>query len=232
MTDPQVVTLAEHDEVEAVEILDPEAAAGGEGWSGARGQDQRVVEERRRHHEGIGHGQHDEREVDLAGGDLGHQLVRAGLDDREVDAGMALVELDEGGRQGARDQAGRGADGETAAGHARERAGLGAGGLDVGQDALHEGEQRLAVGGEGDRALAGAPVEERHAELVLEQADLAAQAGLGQVQAGGGPGEALLLGDGEGVGQLVQLHMGDLLFRAYRSENDALYVFDVRVGRS
>ena len=92
------------------------------------------------------------------------------------------------------------------------------------------GQQRLAVGRERDRPLARAPVEEGEAELVLEQADLAAQAGLRQVQAGGGLREALLLGDGEGVGELVQLHGGR--FRAYRSENDALYVFDVRVGWS
>ena len=138
VTDAQVVTLAEHDEVEAVEVLDAEAAAAGEGMVGRGGQDQRVVEERRRDHERVGHGQDDERKVDLTGGDLGHQLVRAGLDDGEVDAGMALVELDEGGRECARDQAGGGADGEAAAGHAREGAGLGAGGLDVGQDALHE----------------------------------------------------------------------------------------------
>ena len=52
------------------------------------------------------------------------------------------------------------------------------------------------------------------AELVLEQADLARQAGLGQVQAVGGPGEALLLGDGEGVGELVQLHRVELLIQS------------------
>ena len=80
------------------------------------------------------------------------------------------------------------------------------GGLHVGQDPLHEGQQGGAVGREGDRPLAGAPVEEQHPELVLEQADLARQRGLGQVQAGGGLGEALLLGHGQGVGQLVELH--------------------------
>ena len=90
--------------------------------------------------------------------------------------------------------------------HARERPGLGAGGLDVGQDPLHEREQRLAVGGEGDRALARARLKRSDAELVLEQADLARQRGLGQMQAVGGPGEALLLGHGQGVGELVQLH--------------------------
>ena len=41
---------------------------------------------------------------------------------------------------------------------------------------------------------------------MFEQPDLARQRGLGQMQAGGGLGEALLLGHGQGVGQLVQLH--------------------------
>ena len=61
------------------------------------------------------------------------------------------------------------------------------------------------------RPLAGAAVEEDHAELVLEQADLARERGLGQVEAGGGPGEALLLGHRQGVGQLVQLHDSELI---------------------
>ena len=73
-----------------------------------------------------------------------------------------------------------------------------------------KGSEGGAVGREGDRALPGTPVEEHHAELVLEQADLARQRGLGQVQAGGGLGEALLLGHGQGVGQLVQLHAADV----------------------
>ena len=73
-------------------------------------------------------------------------------------------------------------------------------------DALHEGQEGGAVGREGDRALTGSTVEQHHTELVLEQADLARQRGLGQVQAGGGLGEALLLGHRQGVGQLVQLH--------------------------
>jgi hypothetical protein len=51
------------------------------------------------------------------------------------------------------------------------------------------------------------------------------------VEAGGGPGEALLLGDGEGVGELVELHVFSVI-RAYSSGNDALYVFDVGDGQS
>ena len=102
-------------------------------------------------------------------------------------------------------------DGQAAPRHARQRPRLGPGGLHVGQHPLHEGQQGGAVGREGDRALARAPVEEHHAELVLEQADLARQRGLGQVQPGGGLGEALLLGHGQGVGQLVELHESELI---------------------
>ncbi len=69
-----------------------------------------------------------------------------------------------------------------------------------------KGTQCGPVGRERDGALARAAVEEEDAELVFEQADLARERGLGQVEPVGGPGEALLLGHGQGVGQLVQLH--------------------------
>ena len=90
--------------------------------------------------------------------------------------------------------------------HARQRPRLGPRGVDVGQDAPHEGHQHVPVGRQRDATLARAAVEEDHAELVLEQPDLTRERRLGQMQPGGGPGEALLLGDGQGVGQLVQLH--------------------------
>ena len=168
-------------------------------------------------------GQHDQGQVDLARRHLGHQLVRARLHHRQVDAGVAGVERHQRGRQRAGDEAGRGPDGQAPPGHARQGPRLGPGGLHVGQDPLHERQEGGAVGREGDRALARAPVEEDHAELVLEQADLARQRGLGQVQAGGGLREALLLGHGQGVGQLVAAAS----IRAYRSDLHALYVFDV-----
>ncbi len=74
-----------------------------------------------------------------------------------------------------------------------------------------KGQQGGAVGREGDRALARAPVEEHDAELVLEQADLAGERGLRQVQPGGGLREALFLGHGQGIGQLVELHESELI---------------------
>ena len=136
--------------------------------------------------------------------------MRAGLDHRQVDALVGGVELDERRGEHAGDEARRGTDGEMPPGHPRERPRLGPRGLDVGQDPLHEREQGTAIGGEGDPYLTRAPVEEDHTELVLEQANLAGQRGLRQVEAVGGPGEALLLRHGQGVGQLLQLHASEL----------------------
>ena len=136
--------------------------------------------------------------------------MRAGLDHRQVDALVVGVELDERRGEHAGDEARRGTDGEMPPGHPRERPRLGPRGLDVGQDPLHEREQGTAIGGEGDPPLTRAPVEEDDAELVLEQADLAGERGLREVEAVSGPGEALLLRHGQGVGQLVQLQIQSL----------------------
>ena len=95
--DAQVVALPEHHQVKAVEVAHPDPLPRGEGVIGRGGQHQGVVEERRRHDERVGYREHDEREVDLARCDLGHQLVRTRLDHRQVDAGVAGVELDQGG---------------------------------------------------------------------------------------------------------------------------------------
>ena len=113
----QVIALAEHDQVQAVEIAHPHLAAAGERVVGRRGQDERVVEERRGHHQRVGHRQDHQGQVDLTGGHLWHQLVRAGLHHRQVDARVAGVEGDQGRGQRAGDQAGGGPDGQPAAGH-------------------------------------------------------------------------------------------------------------------
>ena len=207
----QVVALPEHHQVDAAEIAHPDPAPAREGVVGRGGEDQRVVEERRGHHQRVGHRQHDQGQVDLARRHLGHQLVRAGLHHRQVDARVAGVEGHQRGGQRAGDEAGGGPDGQAPPGHARQRPRLGPGGRHVGQHPLHEGHQRGPVGRERDGALAGTAVEEEHAQLVLEQADLARQRGLGQVQPGGGLREALLLGHGQGVRQLMELHHSELI---------------------
>ena len=119
------------------------------------------------------------------------------------------------------DQAGRGADREPSPRPCPlEGPGLGSGGLHVGQHPADERQQGLAVGGQGHRPWPGPRWKSEHAELALEQADLAAQRGLGQLQARGRPGEALLLGHGDATyAELVQLHRHRRI-RAY------CYVFD------
>ncbi len=192
----------------------------GKGVIGCGGEHEGVVEERRGHHQRVGHREHHQGQIDLARGHLGHQLVRARLHHRQVDAGVTGVEGHEGGCQRARDEARGGPDGQAPPGHAREGPGLGPGGLHVGQDPLHEWQQGRTIGGEGDGALPRTAVEEQHPQLVLEQADLARERGLGQMEAGGRLREALLLGHGEGVRQLVQLHESEpiaLIFMLFMS---------------
>ncbi len=66
------------------------------------------------------------------------------------------------------------------------------------------GQDRPAHLGRCHRA-AGA-VEQGLPHLLLQLADLGAEAGLGQVQPGGGAGEAALFDDGDEVAQLTELH--------------------------
>jgi hypothetical protein len=103
----QVVALPEHHQVEPVEIAHPDAPAAGERVVGRGGQHERVVEERRGRHQRVGHREHHEGQVDLARRDLGHQLVRARLHHRQVDAGVAGMEGHQGRGQCAGDEARR-----------------------------------------------------------------------------------------------------------------------------
>ena len=122
----------------------------------------------------------------------------------QVDPGMRVAKAPQGGRERG---AGEGADqgeGHRAAVGRLER-GHGVAGV------AHRGEQRL--GGREKRAArvrqdaaAGAPLEERRADRVLEEAHAAADGRLGQVQRGGRPGEAALPHDGHECLDLVELH--------------------------
>jgi hypothetical protein len=56
-------------------------------------------------------------------------------------------------------------------------------------------------------------LEEGDAELVLEFADLAAERGLGEVEAGGGAGDALLFGDGDKVTYVAEFHVREHTWR-------------------
>ena len=202
----EVVALAEHHQVDAVELPHLHASLTGEGVPGSDGQDQRVVEEWRGGDERFDHRQHHQRQVHLARRHLRHQLARARLHDRKLYARVAGVELHECRREHAGHEARRGPHRQAAPHHPRQRPRLGPGGLDVGEHPLHEGHERGAVGGQGDPALARAPVEEDDSQLLLQEPDLARQRGLGQVQAVGRPCEAFLFGHRQGVGELVELH--------------------------
>jgi hypothetical protein len=65
-------------------------------------------------------------------------------------------------------------------------------------------EQPDAVAGERDPA--GGPFQQPHPELALEPGDLLADRGLHHRQPLGGPAEVQLLGDGDEVPQLAELH--------------------------
>ena len=177
---------------------------------GRHGQDQRIVEERRGGDQRVVDRQHHQGEVDLAAGQLAHQLARARFHDQQVDPRMAGVELDQGRSQHAGDQARRGADREPAPGHPAERPRFGARGLHVGQDPANEGQERLAVRRECHQALPGPAVEQEDAELAFEQAHLTAQRGLGQMQPLRRLGEVALLGHRHHVAELMQLHLHSL----------------------
>jgi hypothetical protein len=65
-------------------------------------------------------------------------------------------------------------------------------------------QERLPDRGEADRPPG--PVEQVLPDLALEPPDLRADAGLGDVDARCGPGEARLLGDGDEVLELAEFH--------------------------
>ncbi len=208
----QVVPLAEHDERQAVELGHRDAAAGGGGqWMiGCHGQDQRIVEERRGGHQRVVDRQHHQGEINLATGQLAHELARARFHHQQLDPRVAGVELDQGRGQHPCDQAGSGPDGQPAAGHAAERTCLGARGLHIGQDAADEREKRLAVCRECHETLPGPAVKQQDAELAFEQAYLSAQRRLGEMQPLRCLREVALLGDRDDVAELVQLHLASL----------------------
>ena len=91
-------------------------------------------------------------------------------------------------------------------------------------------EQRLAGGRELDAARG--PVEERLPELGLEAADLLRQRRLGDVQAFGGTAEVPLLGHGEEVAQVPQLHGSASAIHIRNIANQHLIGVALRIARS
>jgi len=76
--------------------------------------------------------------------------------------------------------------------------------LDATEDVLRLAQEGAA--GIGQRDVMPAPIEQRHANLCLELADLLAQRGLRRVQTAGGAREVQLVGDSDEVFQVAELH--------------------------
>jgi hypothetical protein len=66
--------------------------------------------------------------------------------------------------------------------------------------------RQKAPAGLGQHHSRGAPVEEQHAELVLQRLDLGGEGRLADVQPFGGPREVRKFGDREEAAQLIELH--------------------------
>jgi hypothetical protein len=111
------------------------------------------------------------------------------------------VEGGEQDRQVERPERLHGADDQMARAHAGEVGKLGAGGVDLAQRALRMVDQEPP--GVGERHAAGGPVDEREADLVLQPPDLLRERRLGDVHAGGRPGEVALLRKSYEIAQLA-----------------------------
>ena len=123
----------------------------------------------------------------------------------ELDPRIALVIAGERRRYERRGQARRRADRQTAAPHPGEIAHLALGPFNVGQDAPREGEQGLAC--RRQRYVAPHAMEQWCAELILQPTDLLGDRGLGYRELARRFREVPLLGDGDEIPQLVQLHL-------------------------
>ena len=88
--------------------------------------------------------------------------------------------------------------------HAGERLQLGLRGVELGERAAGARDEQVA--GLRHRDLARRALDERHAELGLEAADLLRQRRLRDVLAGGSAGEMALVGERDEVAQLAEIH--------------------------
>ncbi len=149
-------------------------------------------------------------EVESAGGDRGGHFGAGGVDDVEVDAGVARVVV--GHHLDHVEGAGECLDqpqAQPSAAQPGQRVQLGLGVVHVGEDALGQGDEQFSGGGQPHRAAG--PAEQLGADLVLQPRDLLAERGLRDVALSGGPGEVTGLGNGEEVLEVAQFH------RSYRS---------------
>jgi hypothetical protein len=152
--------------------------------------------------------QHHERQVERAARQFPYEVVRAGLLDEDLDAGVQIVEGAQHLRQQTGAQARRRPEPHPAAAQLGHLLHLAAGRVGVGEDAAGEREQRLPGVGEGDVAPRAA--EEIRAQLLLQRPDLLGEGRLGDMDPLRGPGEVQGLGDRGEVAELLQLHDASL----------------------
>ena len=137
--------------------------------------------------------------------ELAHLAAEGGAH-TQVDGGVGVAEAPEArGERGAREGPHHG-QGDRAAVRAAQRPHR----LDP---VSHGGEKGLRVGekgasGFGEDGPAADALEERRAQLPLEEVDAPADRGLGQVEGGGGAGEAASPHDGHERLHVVELHDG------------------------
>ena len=119
-------------------------------------------------------------------------------------AGIALVEAREQQRQVDRAHRVQRADRQPAGLDPGERLQLGLRGVELGQRPARAGDEQLA--GLRHRDAARRALDERHAELRLEAADLLRERRLRDVLARGGAREVALVGERDEIAQLAQIH--------------------------
>jgi hypothetical protein len=144
----------------------------------------------------------DDGQVEVAAVDPGDERGRGGVDQHDADVGQ--VGLDRLEQQRAQPAGGRpdhphphGA-GDLGA----QRGDVGRQRLQLGPDAGGPGEDGLALLGR----LAGGPVDQRGAQLLLQPGDVGGDVRLHRVEGAGGGREAAVLGDGEEGVELAEVH--------------------------
>ena len=166
--------------------------------------------DRQRHELGIQRdGFRRDAKIGVAGEHLLADLGRVALVDPQLDARIFLLELGHGfGQRIARLGMG-GGDGEGAELLVGELLAGAAQVVRLGEDALGDGDDRLARLGDGDEALAVAH-EDVDPELLLQRPDLLRHPGLGRVQRVGGLRDVeAATGDFREISQLLQLHRAE-----------------------
>ena len=150
---------------------------------------------------GLGRPAQPDRDIGLA-----HRQVELAVVEQhgDGDLGIELEELRDPGREPDRTEADRGGDPELAGRLVLRIGQPSAGGGKLGEDVMGGAVENLALLGENETP--GMAVEQRHLEVLLERADLAADRRLRQAQIMAGMGEAAGIGHRVKDSELVPIH--------------------------